>query len=528
MRPYIVISYSRADREYAERLAAHLRAQGVDVWLDDQIQTGESFAQVVGARIRECAAMIVVASPEATDSVWLEREIMYAQERAKPIFPLVLDQAQLPFVLADVQAESIANRDMPTAAFVGRLRQLIPPPTLDEVAGRPVARPDLEAPIAWPPPPAYSPASGQPAPSALPHHAPTASPPPMPASPAPMPVGRAPSPIPAARRRAGVPLPRGNPRPATRDRLAFTAAYPPSVTVGDWYALLVLLHGESMGRQVSAVLKQWAPKLGADAATSTTSASGSIARGTTLTLVPSANGVAFNPARVDVAWQEDVQEVPFRLQVQPGERHGAVAGQIEAFVGPLLVAIIPFGLRIAENASQKGRLRDSVSRARVFDTVFASYSRRDQDVVRACTDLYRAMGVTVLVDQADLRAGDQWKRALHGMIKKADVFQLYWSTASSASTEVNTEWRYALGLAKGTRFIRPVYWQTPMPPPPAELEHVHFSRIDLDTIKQLPRSRRERYFYPHGRGWRRWVAVGVVALGAVAIAVWTTGLWPFG
>src|SRR4029453_9438566 len=97
--------------------------------------------------------------------------------------------------------------------------------------------------------------------------------------------------------------------------LAFTAAYPPSVAVGDWYSLLVLLHGEAMGRQVSALLKQWAPKLGGDAATSTTTASGAITRGTTLTLVPSADGVAFNPASVEVTWQEDVQEVPFRFRV---------------------------------------------------------------------------------------------------------------------------------------------------------------------------------------------------------------------
>jgi TIR domain len=511
MRPYVVISYSRADQEYVERLAAHLRAQGVEVWLDDQVQSGESFAHVVGEHIRECAAMIVVASAKATDSAWLEREIMYAQQRAKPILPLVLDQVRLPFVLADVPAERVAGRDMPTAAFVAKLRELV---ASSSPLGGPLApaAPAFGAPVSATQA-AYAPVPLQPAPDANAYRGYPASAPP-------------PGGFPAARRRRKVPFAYRHPQPAIRDRLAFTAAYPPSVAVGDWYSLLVLLHGEAMGRQVSALLKQWAPKLGGDAATSTTTASGAITRGTTLTLVPSADGVAFNPASVEVTWQEDVQEVPFRFRVHEGRRHESVAGQIEVAVGPLLVAVVPFGLMIAEHAPSKRSLKDSVSHARVFDTVFASYSRRDEEVVRACTDLYRAMGVTVLVDQADLRAGDEWKRALHDMINKADVFQLYWSTASSASTEVDTEWRYALGLGKGMRFIRPVYWQTPMPLPPRELEHVHFSHIDLDTIKRLPRRGLERTWQPSVRRWRRWVAATVVALGAIAAALWITGIWP--
>ncbi len=517
MRRYVFISYRQVDQEYVERLAAHLRAQGVAVWLDDQIQSGESFAHVVGAHIRECAAMIVVASPAAIESAWLEREILYAQQRAKPIFPLVLDQVRLPFVLADAQAEHITGRDMPTPAFVAKLRQLVGPADLADAAG-PSSPPGgalASAPAAFGPsapaaPPAHAPASVQPAPNAYSHPGHPASAPP----------------VPAPRKGRGGGLAH-DPQPAIRDRLAFTAAYPPSVTVGDWYSLLVLLHGEAMGRQVNAVLKQWAPKLGGDTTTSTTTASGAIARGTTLTLAPAANGVAFNPGRIDVAWQEDVQEVPFRFKVDPGLAQEIVSGQIEVFVGPLLVAIIPFGLRIAEQAPPKRSLKESITKARVFDAVFASYSRRDEDVVRACTDLYRAMGVSVLVDQTDLRAGDEWKRALHEMINKADVFQLYWSIASSASTEVDTEWRYALGLGKGLRFIRPVYWQTPMPPPPRELEHVHFSRIDLDAVKQLPRRGLERFWQPSGRRWRRWIAPILVALGAIAIAVWVAGRWPF-
>jgi hypothetical protein len=270
-----------------------------------------------------------------------------------------------------------------------------------------------------------------------------------------------------------------------RERLAFTAAYPSTVTVAEWHPLLVLLHAEGTQNQVEAVLKQWAPRLGGSPVTSMATASTGIARGTTITLVPSADGVVFNPERVDVAWQEDVQEVPFRLQVQPGAA-GVIPGRIDVLVGTLPVAIVSIGLEVGDG-STPDRPQQTINSARMFERVFASYSRRDQDVVLACTSLYQAMGVTVLVDQADLQSGDDWRSKLHRLIDEADIFQLYWSTNASSSSEVGNEWHYALAMhAKGPRFIRPVYWESPMPTPPAELSHVHFSHIDLGAIGHRP------------------------------------------
>jgi hypothetical protein len=226
--------------------------------------------------------------------------------------------------------------------------------------------------------------------------------------------------------------------------------------------------------------------LGGSAVTSMATASTGVSRGTTVTLVPSADGVVFNPERVDVAWQEDVQEVPFRLQVQPGTAPGVIPGRVDVFVGTLPVAIVSIGLDVSAGSTED-RPQQTVSSARMFERVFASYSRQDQEVVLACTSLYQAMGVTVLVDQADLQSGDDWRSKLHRLIDEADVFQLYWSTNSSSSSAVGNEWHYALGMhAKGPRFIRPVYWESPMPTPPAELAHVHFSRIDLGAIRHVP------------------------------------------
>ncbi len=68
------------------------------------------------------------------------------------------------------------------------------------------------------------------------------------------------------------------------------------------------------------------------------------------------------------------------------------------------------------------------------------------------------------------------------MIRDADVFQLFWSSNSMRSESVRREYEYAISLGR-ERFICPTYWESPMPQaeglPPAELERLHFQRLDF-------------------------------------------------
>jgi hypothetical protein len=49
---------------------------------------------------------------------------------------------------------------------------------------------------------------------------------------------------------------------------------------------------------------------------------------------------------------------------------------------------------------------------------------------------------------------------------------------SAASNFVKHEWQFALGLNRHL-FVRPIYWQEPMPPPPDELNQFHFHRFEI-------------------------------------------------
>jgi hypothetical protein len=77
-----------------------------------------------------------------------------------------------------------------------------------------------------------------------------------------------------------------------------------------------------------------------------------------------------------------------------------------------------------------------------------------------------------------MRSGEKWAPALLQLIDESEIFQLLWSKAAKQSAYVRQEWQYALGLHRGF-FIRPVYWDIPMPPPPRELADIHFAYLAL-------------------------------------------------
>jgi hypothetical protein len=120
-----------------------------------------------------------------------------------------------------------------------------------------------------------------------------------------------------------------------------------------------------------------------------------------------------------------------------------------------------------------------VSSSDVFRRVFASYARKDIEVVKIYESFANAIGqIECRWDLKILQAGDHWEESLLKEIEAADSFQLFWSKYAKKSKNVRKEWSYALEL-KRDPFIRPVYWNDPIPKPPKKLSHIHFSRITL-------------------------------------------------
>jgi hypothetical protein len=151
---------------------------------------------------------------------------------------------------------------------------------------------------------------------------------------------------------------------------------------------------------------------------------------------------------------------------------------VTVFHGPLIVGEIPIQIKLAQHTAaptlnQSGELRR-------LDPIFASYSHRDTPVMEYFRRARQNMGQKMLVDVYDLRAGEHWADRLLEMIDESAAFQLFWSKHSAQSNYCRKEWEYALSRARQRpRFIQPVWWDAPMPPPPPDLADLHFQRITL-------------------------------------------------
>ncbi|MDH7485486.1 MAG: toll/interleukin-1 receptor domain-containing protein [Anaerolineae bacterium] len=73
MANHVFISYSRKDQDYVRQLEDELRRRGFEPWVDARIDFGDQWWRTIVRQIRSCAAFVVVMTPEAEGSEWVEK-----------------------------------------------------------------------------------------------------------------------------------------------------------------------------------------------------------------------------------------------------------------------------------------------------------------------------------------------------------------------------------------------------------------------------------------------------------------------
>ena len=267
----------------------------------------------------------------------------------------------------------------------------------------------------------------------------------------------------------------GIPKMEEKEDVNFSAFYPREVTVEKWYTLLVYTYVPSLLETVREDARKFEDEIGEIRETKPT-ASTQLARGTQVTIVPSCEGVTFNPEHVTFQWMEDQHRAQFRLRANASMADLAGNAQVTVYVGPLIVGTLKMGMLFNETEAGLEVVRSEEVNGRMYhqDDIFISYSHRDTDIVKNCKKAYEALGHNVLIDFETLRSGQKWNAELMHMIERANIFQLFWSENSSQSEYCRQEWQHALQLNRGEGFIRPVYWKEPIPEPPPELSDFHF------------------------------------------------------
>jgi pSer/pThr/pTyr-binding forkhead associated (FHA) protein len=275
---------------------------------------------------------------------------------------------------------------------------------------------------------------------------------------------------------------RARPRNLAQEHLQFTAFHPRIVPVETWNTLLVYTYIESALQAIRADAARFKDKLGLHPGEVGAWASRPLSRGIQITVVPTFRGVIFNPESITFSWEKDWHPTIFSFNAHRSWAGAVGNGEVTIFTGPLILASLKISLRLEEQAFHSPvRYHYNQEEASVspYRKIFASYSHDDTPIVLAIRKAAEVIGDESLMDSANLRSGQNWNPSILRLIDHSDIFQLFWSNRSANSIYVRQECEYALQHNKYDGFIRPVYWEKPMRPPPHELSHLHFAYYEL-------------------------------------------------
>ncbi|HOX24601.1 MAG TPA: HEAT repeat domain-containing protein [Candidatus Krumholzibacteria bacterium] len=88
--PHVFISYQqRTDLDFTSTVQRTLEKAGFAVWTDDEIQAGQAWQDRIDAAIREAIALVVILSPGATQSAYVNYEWAFALGAGVRVIPLL-------------------------------------------------------------------------------------------------------------------------------------------------------------------------------------------------------------------------------------------------------------------------------------------------------------------------------------------------------------------------------------------------------------------------------------------------------
>lgn len=101
------LSHSSNDKPFIRQLAADLKANGIEVWLDEQrIRVGDSIPEMIAQGLASSDYFLIAISRASTASEWVKKELNNAlvaevQRRHVHILPVKLDDSQMPSIISD-------------------------------------------------------------------------------------------------------------------------------------------------------------------------------------------------------------------------------------------------------------------------------------------------------------------------------------------------------------------------------------------------------------------------------------------
>jgi hypothetical protein len=125
----VFLSYSREDRAAARHIAESFAAEGISVWWDAALQSGQTFDEVIEQRLKEALAVVVLWSPRSVTSRWVRAEATLADRKNK-LVPAIIEACDRPIAFelthtADLSGWTGDIADPTWRRFVQDVRRLI-------------------------------------------------------------------------------------------------------------------------------------------------------------------------------------------------------------------------------------------------------------------------------------------------------------------------------------------------------------------------------------------------------------------
>jgi TolB-like protein len=149
--PDIFLSYNREDAARAKQFADGFTAEGLDVWWDVALRSGEAYDKVTEEALRNARAVVVLWSPRSVESRWVRAEATLA-DRRNTLMPAMIEPCERPIMFELVQTAELSHWHGDTSdpiwrAFASHVRDFIgkapvaptplqrqePLPTLDQL-----------------------------------------------------------------------------------------------------------------------------------------------------------------------------------------------------------------------------------------------------------------------------------------------------------------------------------------------------------------------------------------------------------
>jgi TolB-like protein len=127
--PDIFLSYNREDQAVAKRFAEGFEAQGLAVWWDVTLRSGEAYDRVTEEALRTAKAVVVLWSPRSVGSRWVRAEASIADENGT-LIPAKIEACQLPVMFRLTQTADLSRwqgemGDPAWAAFLGDVKRKV-------------------------------------------------------------------------------------------------------------------------------------------------------------------------------------------------------------------------------------------------------------------------------------------------------------------------------------------------------------------------------------------------------------------